>query len=411
MLQLNMDYFELHTLLKNKISEQAEVIDIDDKILVQNYWFQSENWEILQGHSPIYCKEHQVEFCDEVFHTDIGHSEEGLDVIDCDVSENKRFIIHVFVPKHQKKNTDVILMFHGFNEKSWDKYFPWAYKLATQTHQCVVLFPIAFHMNRAPSLWSTRRCMHEISQERQMEFPHLLASSFSNVAISTRLQAKPQRFIWSGLQTYYDVVQFIRQCNEGKYPEIAPQTQFHFFTYSIGAFLAQILKITNYDGYFTNTKLCALCGGATFNRFTPVSKAILDSEANVALYSYLIEHLESHLRHEKRLYHYLEEHPEGQSFRMMLNFNYNRLQREKLFKQYSKDLLAIVLENDNVIPAYDVVSTLKGALHAVPTNVLITDFDYPYTHETPFPLKEKIRESVDNAFNWTFDRFIAFLNS
>ena len=406
-----MDYIELYSLLKNKVSTNVLEIEIDSEVSVRNHLFESENCEILQGHPYLHCKEHQLEFCDEIFHTALKHPEEGLDVIDSEVNENKRFLIHIFVPKHQKSNTNAILLMHGFNEKSWDKYFPWAYQLAKQTHQCVVLFPIAFHMNRALPAWSDKRLMHVISRERQQEFPDLLASSFSNVAISARLQAKPQRLIWSGLQTYYDVVQFVRQCHEGFFPPIAPGTQFHFFTYSIGTFLAEIVKITNPQGYFTNAKLCAFCGGATFNRLTPVSKTIIDSEANLALYSYLIEHFESHLQHEKRFHHFMEEHPEGQSFRMMLNFKYNRLKREALFQQYSKDIFAIILENDRVIPSYDVVSTLQGASHKIPTKVTIADFDYAYTHETPFLLNETVREKVDAAFRWTFNQFSSFLTS
>jgi len=406
-----MDYLELYSLLKNKISTNALEIEIDSDVSVFNLLFESENCEILQGHPHLHCKEHQLEFCDEIFHSSLGYSKEELDVVDSEVFENKRFIFHIFVPKHQKNTSNAILMMHGFNEKSWDKYFPWAYQLAKQTHQCVVLFPIAFHMNRAMSSWSDKRLMHTISQERQKEFPDLLASSFSNVAISARLQSKPQRFIWSGLQTYYDVVQFVRQSNEGIFLPIVPGSQFHFFTYSIGTFLAEIVKITNYNGYFTNAKLCAFCGGATFNRLTPVSRSIIDSEANVALYSYFIEHLESHLHKEKRLHHFLEEHPEGQSFRMMLNFKYNRLKREELFQQYSKDIMAIILENDSVIPFYDVISTLKGASHKIPTEVTIADFDYAYTHEMPFLLNETVREKVDDAFRWTFDQFSSFLTS
>ena len=163
-------------------------------------------------------------------------------------------------------------------------------------------------MNRALSTWSDRRLMHSVSQCRKEHFPDLLQSTFSNVAISTRVQSKPQRFIWSGLQTYYDIVQFIDEVKAGKYAPLNPEMQFHFFSYSVGTFLSEILKLTNPKGYFTNAKLLAFCGGPTFNRLTPVSKAILDSEANVALYSYLVEHLESHLKREKRLYHYLEEH-------------------------------------------------------------------------------------------------------
>ena len=105
-------------------------------------------------------------------------------------------------------------MLHGFNEKYWDKYLPWAKRLMEQTGKAVVLFPIAFHMNRAPHEWCERRLMHEVSDLRKKTFPDVICSSLVNVAISTRLQAKPQRFVWSGLQTYYDVIRLIRHSRE-----------------------------------------------------------------------------------------------------------------------------------------------------------------------------------------------------
>lgn len=404
-----MDYLSLYNLLDRKVNLTDDEIVIDQFVTVYNLLFKSKNWTILQGDQQNKCDEHKLSFNDDIFRTDLGYKEEGLDLIDSEVNENKEFIFHIFVPQQNRSEKEAILLMHGFNEKSWKKYYPWAYRLAFDTGQCVVLCPMAFHMNRALSAWSDRHLMHQVSQTRKEHFPDLLQSSFSNVAISTRLQSKPQRFIWSGLQTYHDIVQFLDEVKEGKYPPLTELMQFHIFSYSIGTFLSEILKLTNPQGYFTHSKLLAFCGGPTFNRLTPVSKAILDSEANVALYSYLVEHLESHLKRERRLYHYMEEHPEGRYFRMMLDYKVRRQEREKRFREITSDIFAIALAQDEVIPAYDVVSTLKGAAHDIPTQVIISDFDYPYTHENPFVNKESIREKVDAAFNETFDRFCAFL--
>jgi hypothetical protein len=404
-----MDYLDLYNLLEGKVNASDKEIVIDQHVTVQNQTFTSRNWSILQGDHPLCCMEHNLEFNNEVFKTDLGYTEEGLDLIDAEVNENKRFNFHIFIPSENKNEKEAILLMHGFNEKSWIKYLPWAYYLARHTHQCVVLCPMAFHMNRALARWSDKRVMHSMSLCRKEHFPDLLQSSFSNVAISTRVQAKPQRFIWSGLQTYHDIVQFIDEAKAGKFPPLNADMQFHLFSYSIGTFLSEILKLTDPKGYFTNAKLLAFCGGPTFNRLTPVSKAILDSEANVALYSYLVEHLESHLKHEKRLYHYLEEHPEGVSFRMMLDFKVKRLEREARFRAISSQVFAIALEQDKVIPAYDVVSTLKGAAHDIPTEVLIKDFEFAYSHESPFPNKESIRQQVHEAFVDVFSRFSNFL--
>jgi len=51
--------------------------------------------------------------------------------------------------------------------------------------------------------------MFEMSLKRREKYPNIIHSTLSNVAISMRLHSMPQRFIWSGLQTYYDTIQFI----------------------------------------------------------------------------------------------------------------------------------------------------------------------------------------------------------
>lgn len=183
-------------------------------------------------------------------------------------------------------------MFHGFNEKYWSKYLPWAKYLADKTGKAIVMFPIAFHMNRAPAIWSDTREMYNVSNQRKQRHPEIISSSLSNVAISTRLHNKPQRFIWSGLQSYYDVMDFIEIVKDGKHPAIHKDASIDFVSYSIGTFLGEIVMMSNKNGYFSNSRYVTFCGGAVFNRISPVSKFILDSEANVSLYSFVVEHLE-----------------------------------------------------------------------------------------------------------------------
>ncbi|MGC9150408.1 MAG: DUF6051 family protein [Microbacter sp.] len=404
-----MDYFNLYTFLEQKMRNDSTRKEIDETIEVADEWFVSNHCDLLQGNPSVFCRQHQISFEDDAFQNPLNYSTVGLDVVDCDIHENKQFKIHIFIPKEQRNESEAIILLHGFNEKTWNKYYPWAYELAKRTHQSVILFPIAFHMNRAPQTWSDKRIMFNLSHERDQTLPYNRCSSFSNAAISTRMHNKPQRFIWSGLQTYYDVVQFVKLCHAGHYRSLTTIRQFHFFSYSIGTFLAEILKISNPDGHFTHSKLCAFCGGATFNRFSPVSKPILDSEANIALYAFLIENLEKHLLYEKKLYHFLEEHREGQIFRMMLNHHYLRVERERFFRLNHADIFAITLEKDSVIPSYEIYSTLKGAYHDIPTNVKVTDFDYDYTHETPFPLRNRDRDKINAAFEETFRQFTDFL--
>lgn len=406
-----MLYNELYKLLKERVNYQDDCIAIDEETTVCNETFESHYYDLLPGHETYTCTQHQLvlheSYC---FRNAIGEVDEVLDIQDSKLEENRKFRYHIFKPANETRSNELIFMFHGFNEKSWDKYLPWAHRLVKQTGKTVILFPIAFHMNRALNQWTDRRLMHKLSEERRKQFPNLLGSTLSNVAISTRLHSKPQRFIWSGLQTYFDVVQLVEQIKADKHKHVAPNASIDFFAYSIGGLLAEILMMTNPKGYFDQSKMCLFCGGAVFNRLSPVSKFILDSEANVALYSYVVEHIESHLKHDVLLGHFFSElHPEGIRFFSMLNYKSMRVLRENAFKQMSERIYAITLENDSVVPPYEVINTLQGIARDIPVKIEIMDFSYDYKHEDPFPAAKNQETEVDRMFTEVFNRISRFL--
>lgn len=407
-----MDYNELFRQLKERVNYEDDVIGMDDGQVIRNFSFSSGNGFILPGESDYLCKIHQCYSDDtKAYRSVSGISGSILDIHDAEIMENKRFRYHVMSPADAAVAGDFILLIHGFNEKSWIKYLPWAKILVEQTGKSVILFPIAFHMNRAPLAWSDRHEMGTLSESRKASFPDIVACTFSNVAISARLQQKPQRFFWSGLQTYYDVIELLTEIKNGTHPFIQKDARFDLFAYSIGGLLAQILMMTDHQGFFTDSRLCLFCGGNVFNRFSPVSKFILDSEANVALYSYIIEHLENHLKKDERLRHYLSElHPEGMNFKAMLNYNQHRGERESSLRKISDRILAIALEKDVVAPPYEVINTLKGINRDIPIEVIVEDFDYPYIHENPFPSREETALRVTAAFNRIFSRVSRFFN-
>ncbi len=400
-----MRYLETFQLLRSKVNYDVDFLAVDHDLELRNYSFVSNNVDILPGERHYNCLLHRYESDDtSAYHYDAGITNSALDIHDSQVRENREFRYHVFSPKGTQKSSDILFLLHGFNEKNWAKYLPWAKQIVEMTGKTVVLFPIAFHMNRAPQLWSDKREMNRISGLRRTRYPDILSSTLSNVAISSRLHTRPQRFFWSGLQTYYDVIQFVEEVKAGKHPIISADSRFDFFAYSIGSLLAQILLMTNYKGYFNQAKLCMFCGGAVFNRLSPVSKFILDSEANVALYSFVIEHLESHLKKDHRLHHYLREnHPEGANFASMINYKLMHEHREQTFSNMSDRILAITLLQDTIIPSYEVMNTLQGIRRDIPVRVEALDFDYNYRHEDPFPAVERIADEVDQAFRNVFD--------
>jgi hypothetical protein len=404
-----MDYCKDYSFLKSRVNFSDDTIRVGD-ITVRNYSFESAAYDVIIGHPEYHCHQHGLTFEDhDAVINDTGNHNDLVDTVDSGLDENRSFRFHIFQPEKQDRITQMIFLFHGFNEKTWYKYFPWAYKMAVETGKAVILFPIAFHMNRTPEKWNDKRMMFRLSENRKKRFPNVIKSSLSNVAVSIRLHSRPERFIWSGLQTYYDVIRFVEQCRQGDHAGIDPHCSFDFFSYSIGSLLAEILKLTNFNGYFTDSKLCMFCGGAVFNRLSPVSKFILDSEANVSLYSFLVEHIESHMKSNERLAHFLgPDHPEGFHFYSMLDYKVNREYREDLFRKIRHQVLALALKEDKVVPSYEVLNTLHGAKRDVDIPVEVLDFPYPYTHEDPFPVNQD-KEQVNKAFQSAFDRICSFL--
>jgi uncharacterized protein YfbU (UPF0304 family) len=403
-----VNYLQTYNYFKSVENYTDSRIDIDDNTVMMNYDFESQHRFILPGglgnsddyeYSPDFNQEYEPDVIRQI-----------LNKKDAEIVENIKFRYHILSPKNAGRAKGIILMFHGFNEKHWTKYYPWTKYIVEKTGKSVVLFPIAFHMNRAPSMWSDAHKMFDISARRKARHKDLLCSSLSNVAISTRLHNKPQRFIWSGLQTYYDIIDFIHAVKAGTHPAIDSRASVDIFAYSIGSFLAEILMMTNENDYFANSRLVSFCGGAVFNRLSPVSKFILDSEANVSLYSYLVEHLESHLKRDEALRYYLSDsHPEGVNFRSMLDYKVLIDQREAIFRRIHSRIYAIGLTNDTVVPAYEIINTLQGRRRDIPVRVDVFDLPYPYRHEDPFPALKNIQDDVDSQFRKIFDRITDFL--
>jgi len=415
-----MTYLEIYNLLKSKFNLIDEKIDIPELgTRVINLPFESFNHKLLPGEDEYQCNEHNIKFdCtyDLTSKLNAPHLNEIIETPDSKVEENVNFnystITPIEIKKHKKtgkeriksiKTNGAIILLHGLNEKDWNKYLPWAYKLMRLTGKQVILFPIAFHMNRSPAKWIDPRFLRTANKERKQIFPKVANSSFANIALSARLQFHPQRFLWSGLQSFHDIMQLIHEIRSGLHPQIKKKTSIDFFAYSIGSFLANILLMTNSYDYLNKSKLFNFCGGPTLNRMNAASKYILDSEANISVYSFYIERLEEELKKDKRLKHYFSNlHPVGSYFKSMLEFHKMQGFREKRFKELHKQIFAVALKKDVVVPPSEVLNTLKGSNKKITTKVRVMDFNYQYDHVIPFPPTKKLEKEVDKSFNRVF---------
>lgn len=407
-----MKYSELFQVLKERFNhENIEIHLPGNRIKILNLTFTSHNGNILPGSKDHVCIQHHSKFQENgnlrntINKTNVINPEyhNSIHISDCDIFSNNMFRYPIFMPEKQDRSDGVIILLHGLNERNWEKYLPWAYRLSEWTGKAVILFPIAFHMNRAPEEWGDPRLMWGVSKQRQKQYQTIAQSSFANAAISSRIQMSPSRFFWSGRQTYSDILQLIRQIKKGNHPHIASNANIDFFAYSIGAFLSEILIMTDIDHLIEQSRLFIFCGGPTLDRTYPVSRFILDSEANIALYSFFIEHLENECRIDDRLNHYFNDHRSGLYFQSMISLHRHRKIREERLKEIGPRIKAVSLQKDVVIPPVEVLNTLKGDYRDLPPEVQVIDFPFDYTHVNPFPVQEIHKEKVNQAFDQVFE--------
>lgn len=322
--------------------------------------------------------------------------------------ENNHFVYSIFLPRKLKNYDRVIILLHGLNERYWDKYLPWAYYLAHETHVPVILFPIAFHMNRGPIKWTNAKELEPLLTNRKKQFD-TQALTFANVALSMRLTDDPLRFLKSGHQTAEDLLMLIKQLEQGILPFFKKGTKCNVFAYSIGAFVSQILFLAHSNDLLRNSKLFLFCGGAFFNEMNGVSRLIMDQVAFDSIKTYYTSDINKALNENKPLNSLITEFPLGKAFYAMLKKDNNKMWRENTLNSFLKQVRAVTLENDAVIPALGTNKVLKFD-NSPWNNNEIMDFPFEYSHEVPFPVSGKADHLlVDKSFDEVFSKASEFL--
>lgn len=406
-----MNYSTNYTALK-ELYTSSETDKEFDTIELHDVEFVSESFGILPGIEEYKCNNHNVTLEEELsFYSENGIKNNSVHIKDIFAKSNRSFKYQIIKPKGADKVKRVVLLFHGFNERDWSKYLPWAKEISDGTESAVVLFPLAFHMQRAPKEWSNTREMFKLSEERKQTFPNIENSSLTNVAVSTRLHAMPHRALWSGLQTYNDVLQLMKNIKKDNNKHIDKDAHFDIFSFSVGGFLAQVLKMTNFNNYFKHSKVCLFCSGATFNNQAPSSKFILDSETDAALYAYLVKDIDEIIENDPVLRHYLKgDFLPGKIFYAMLDYNKEKDFRESMLKKYENQFYAISLTKDDIVSPHEIVNTLKGANGDIDIRIDEMDFEYDYIHENPFPVMGVDSKKVDESFEMMFAKVLSFYN-
>lgn len=338
------------------------------------------NFEQFHSHTPGY--------------SFIDGSDTTFDIEDLANNPNNDFSYPVINPMNGKKANGCVIMLHGLNERSWHKYLPWAYTLAIFTHKPIILFPIAYHMNRSPKSWQNPRLMSQFVKQRSAQDPGVSQLSVANVALSERLSNKPERFLLSGYQAANDLMELAAIIQSGNHPLFKRNSQVDLFTYSIGTFLTQVMMLAHGDEYFTNTRIFNFCGGSAFSDMQGTSKYIMDSLAFSKLQSYYNREITTQAPKNKYLYDILNHTALGDAFNSMLSIEKLKRRKTKYFSILKDRLSTIVLKKDTVMKPNNVKESLAGTL------VEEWDFDYNYSHVMPFPLlSNKLVNQVDEAFD------------
>lgn len=333
-----------------------------------------------------------------------GANKEDLD-LDHTIRENLEFSFPVFMGNDSQKQDNPIILLHGLNERSWIKYLVWADYLAEHTGRPVMLFPLAYHMNRSPSAWADPRVMTQLLDSRKLKSGNVNCASFVNVALSERLTYDPLRFLVSGHQSASDVVQLVKRLRVGSIEGIHAGGKIDFFCYSIGAFLGEILFLADPDGILSDSRLFLFCGGSFFEDMQGTSRLIMDQLAFETIHHYFLSELDEDARKSGSLTDLMRSDL-GKAFSAMISERNQVEFRKERKNQLKERMLTMALENDHVIPASGIRKAMSQG-----HEMEILDFPYDYTHESPFPiLKNSASGLVDKAFEKIFSKASAFLN-
>ena len=336
------------------------------------------------------------------FHSQLPCDAATANTSDNTIEENFSFRYPVFFRQQTTPQTSAILLMHGLNERNWNKYLPWAEYLCEKTGKAVILFPIAFHINRSPLWWCNPRATKQIMDSRSQRNGADRSLSFANVAFSERISEQPYRFYSSGRQSSFDVVQLLDTIKQGQHLLFAKDAQIDFFSYSIGSFISQIIFMANPKKLLSNSKLFMFCGGSIFSFMSGESRSIMDKKAFDTLFEYYICQFEKEEKQPSKRDNLFN------AFCSMLSPDRYKERRLTFFNELGSRIAGISLKNDKVIP-YEGVKEALG-FDTAAKRIRLMDFEFPYTHENPFPVTGNVDHNmVSRSFQTIFAEAAMFL--
>jgi pimeloyl-ACP methyl ester carboxylesterase len=372
---MNSEYIEIDKAIRRKASwRDSDAVSCAGGDLY-NLAFTSANAGHLLGRSQYDCPEHGLTFEGEPA---------ADDVADCSIQENIHFRYPLLrEPAHPgglRRHGRAIVLLHGLNERSFAKYLPWAYQLRQATGTPVILFPLAFHVNRVLPGWAADQ---KDTYLRRSTLAGNDGAHRFNTTISQRLDNRPERFFWGAVQSYRDLLDLAREIRSGRHPHFARDAQVDFLGYSAGGYLSLILLLEDPEGLFTASRAVIFGSGVPAREMNLVSPLILDSAADAALTRMYVRHIDS--LPGPRMRHWLQSHGEGKWIRALSGLKARSALTEQRLRQIGGRILGIANTNDSVAPVGAMLNSLQGLQRD--TGIRVVELALGL-HESPFACED-----------------------
>jgi hypothetical protein len=123
----------------------------------------------------------------------------------------------------------------------------------------MILFPISFQINLSSVLWRDPRARLRFLKELRISQGETAMLSLANIALSNNLTEDLMRFLNSGYQTVCEPENQMVSIRNGKHPIVLGGSKVNIFSYSIGAFLTEIVIMGNPQKLFIDLKFLNFC--------------------------------------------------------------------------------------------------------------------------------------------------------
>jgi pimeloyl-ACP methyl ester carboxylesterase len=398
------NYYSLSRALRKRVTwHDTEPLTVEDLALdIYKPRFVSRNSQHLVGAPSYRCADHNASFA--------GEADAGAG--DSELEPNNRFR-YPLIREHSRggnppRHHHALILLHGLNEGTFSKYIPWAHQLWSRLEVPIILFPLAFHMNRVLPAWASLQT--EIF-ERRSRLPDNDSAHRYNAVISERLGTHPARFFWGAVQTYLDLVDLVREIRSGRHPHFAPDARVDLLGYSAGGYFTLLLLMDDPERLFRDSRGVVFASGVPIRDLDLASPLILDLTAEVALMKLFVKNVAP--PSSPRMQHWFEHHGEGRWMRTLCGSKHARAQLENRFRELAPRLMGIANTNDEVVPVGAMLNMLQGVKRDTGVPVLELEMG---VHENPFsaasyekgrPGRKLITDFFDEAtYGKVFQQFI-----